>query len=80
MTPTSDRDTAGELAQRIKSSRIDPSTEDEAHLPPADKPPAFADALMSEAPASIERQAGLNSADWKLIAKALEHYATCAKS
>jgi hypothetical protein len=76
MTPTSDRDTAAELAQRIKNHLIDPSKEDEADRPPGDRPPAFADALMSEAPASIEQAAGLNSADWELIVKALEHYAT----
>jgi hypothetical protein len=77
MTPTSDRDSASELAQRIKNHLIDPSKEDEADRPPGDKPPAFADALMSEAPASIERAAGVNSADWEFIVRALEHYATC---
>jgi hypothetical protein len=77
MTPTSDRDTASELAQRIKNHLIDPSKEDEADRAPGDKPPAFADALMSEASASIERAAGLNSADWELIVKASDHYAMC---
>jgi hypothetical protein len=76
MMPTSDRDAAAELAQRIKSNRIDPSKEDEADRPPSDRPPAFADALMSEAPASLA-PADVNSADWNLIAKALEHYAKC---
>lgn len=79
MTPTSNRNSAAELAQRIKTSRIDPSKEDEAGRPPADKSPGYADALMSEAPASIERAVDLNSADWELIRKALEHYATCVK-
>jgi hypothetical protein len=79
MTPTSDRNPAAELAQRIKTSLIDPSKEDEADRPPSDKPPGYADALMSEAPASIERAVDLNSADWELISKALEHYATCGK-
>ncbi len=79
MTPTSDRDTAAALALRINANRIDPSKEDEAGRPPSDKPPAFAEALMSEAPASVERGAELTSADWELIGKALEHYATCGK-
>jgi hypothetical protein len=79
MTPTSDRNSAAELAQRVKTSLIDPSKEDEADRAPADKSPGYADALMSEAPASIHRAVGLNSADWKLIGKALEHYATCGK-
>ena len=73
MTTPSDRDTAAELAQRIKSSRIDPSKADEANLPPSDRPPGYAEALMSEKPAPPE--AGLSSADWDLIAKALEQYA-----
>lgn len=77
MTPTSDRDTAAELARRIKSKSIDPSKADEADRPPGDRPPAFADALMSEAPPSGEKSADLNVADWELIRKALEHYATC---
>ncbi len=77
MTPTSDRDTAAELAKRIKSNSIDPSTADEAHRPKSDRPPGFADALMSEAPASVEKGADLNPADWGLIRTALEHYATC---
>ncbi len=77
MTPTRDHDTAAELAQRIKNNLIDPSKADEADRPPGDKPPAFADALMSEAPASIERAAALNAADWELIGKALAHYAAC---
>jgi hypothetical protein len=79
MTATSNRDSAAELAQRIKTSRIDPSKVDEAGRPPADKSPAYADALMSEAPASIERAVDLNAAEWELIGKALEHYAACGK-
>lgn len=70
-TPT-DRDTAAELAQRIKTSLVDP--DDEANLPPSDRPPGYADALMSEAPASPG--ADLSPADWALIGKALEHYAS----
>jgi hypothetical protein len=80
MTPTSDRDSAAQLAQRIKISLIDPSKEDEAGRPPGDKPPGYADALMSEKPASVERAVDLKSADWQLVGKALEHYATCGKS
>ena len=79
MTQTTDRNSAAELAQRIKASQIDPSIKDEADRPPADKSPGYADALMSEAPASIERAVDLNSADWELIGKALEHYARCGK-
>lgn len=76
MTSPSDRDTAAELAQRIKTNQIDPSKVDEAVRPKGDRPPAFADALMSEAPASLQPP-DLTSADWVLIGKALEHYATC---
>jgi hypothetical protein len=79
MAPTSDRNAAAELATRIKASLIDPSKEDEADRPPADKSPGYADALMSEKPASVEHAVDLNGADWELIGKALEHYATCAK-
>lgn len=77
MTPTNDREAAAGLAQRIKSVQIDPSKEDEADRPPGDKPPGFAEALMSEAPTSIEQAAGLTRTDWALIGKALEHYAAC---
>jgi len=77
MTPTSDRDLAAELARRIKNHRIDPSKSDEAGRPPSDKPPAYADALMSTARASIEKGARLKEADWQLIETALEHYAKC---
>ena len=74
---TSERDAATALARRIKSKLIDPSKIDEADQPPSDKPPAYAEALMSEAPASIERAADVERADWVLIASALEHYAAC---
>jgi hypothetical protein len=77
MTPTSDRDLAAELARRITNNRIDPSKADEAGRPPSDKPPAYADALMSATPASIEKRARLKAADWELIEAALEHYAKC---
>jgi hypothetical protein len=77
MTPTSDRDAAAELAQRIKASQVDPSKLDEAGRPPSDKPPGFAEALMSEAPAPVERT--LSATDWDLISKALQHYATCGQ-
>lgn len=56
---------------------IDPAKVDEAERPPEDQPPGFADALMSEAPASVERGADLSQRDWQLITKALEHYANC---
>lgn len=74
MTTPSDRETAAALAQRIRNSRIDPAAADEAGLPPGDRPPGYAEALMSEAPAALEPD-GLSSADWELIAAALEHYA-----
>jgi hypothetical protein len=77
MTPTSDRAAAAELAQRVKSARIDPSKEDEADRSPDDKPPGFAQVLMSEGPTSIEEAAALTPADWALIDKVLEHYIRC---
>jgi hypothetical protein len=79
MAQTAHPGAAAELAGRIKSSRIDPAKADEAGRPPSDRPPAFADALMSEKPASVERGARLTPADWDLIDVALEHYATCRK-
>lgn len=78
-TPTGDRKTAAELAQRIKTNQLDPAKLDEAGRPPSDKPPAYADALMSEKPASVEKSSDLTPADWELIGKALEHYAACGK-
>ena len=77
MTTPSDRDAAADLARRIKTNRIDPSQIDEAGRPPSDRPPGFADALMSEKPVSIERAADLGPADWELIDRALYHYASC---
>lgn len=75
--PLSDRDAAAELARRINVSRTDASKEDEAARPPEDRPPGYANLLMSESPASIERALHLDSADWQLIGRALEHYARC---
>jgi hypothetical protein len=79
MTPTSDRDAAAKLAQRVENATIDPSKKDEADRPSGDKPPGFAAALMSEAvaPSTIARAADLSSADWKLVGRALQHYAIC---
>ncbi len=77
MTPTGDHATAAELAKRITANLMDPSKADEAGRPPSDRPPAFADALMSETPASAQKDADLSSADWQLVRTALEHYATC---
>ena len=58
----SDRDTAAGLARRIPDNRLDPSkVDDEAGRPAGDKSPAYANALMSEAPASSERGADLDS-------------------
>ncbi len=77
MAPTSNRDSATQLAMRIRGTMIDPSTADEARRPASDRPPGFADALMSEAPAPVEKSADLSAADWELIHTALEHYAGC---
>lgn len=79
MTPAGDRNAAAELAQRINDDWVDPSKQDEAGRPPSDKPPGFAEALMSEAPTAVERSADLSAADWALITTALEHYAACGK-
>jgi hypothetical protein len=75
MATPSERDAAVGLARRIKTSLIDPSRADEAHRPPSDRPPKFADLLMSEAPASVERAADLTRSDWELIGRALDYYA-----
>lgn len=77
MTPTRNRKAAADLSQRIKSAQIDPSKEDEADRSPGDKPPGFAQVLMSEGPTSIEQAAGLTPDDWALIDKVLEHYTRC---
>ncbi|MBV8151285.1 MAG: hypothetical protein JO101_03035 [Candidatus Eremiobacteraeota bacterium] len=74
---TSDRDAAKNLAHRIKGKMTDPATLDEAGQAPGDKPPAYADTLMSEAPLSIERATDVKNEDWALIERALEHYASC---
>jgi hypothetical protein len=76
---TTDRDAATELAHRIKANLIDPSKADQADRPASDRPPGFADALMSEKPQSVERAAKLSPADWELIGRALQHYATCGQ-
>lgn len=75
MTHMNDRDAAAELAKRIDVRLIDPSRADEAGRPQRDKSPGYADLLMSEAPASIEKAADLKPNDWELISKALKHYA-----
>jgi len=77
MTPASGREAAAELARRIQSSRVDPAKADEAHRPASDKSPWYADLLMSEEPMPVERAANLSETDWKLIAEALQHYASC---
>jgi hypothetical protein len=75
LTTTSDRESAAQLARRLKNAMSDPAKADEAERPPEDQPPKFADILMSEKPLSVEQGAELSDADWKLIVKALEHYA-----
>lgn len=68
---------ASEIAQRIKAARMDPSITDEADRPLSDRPPGFAEALMSTPPTVIEGPAKLKSADWDVIELALAHYADC---
>jgi len=80
MNPASGREAAAELARRIESSRVDPAKADEAHRPPSDKSPSYADVLMSEEPTPVERAADLSETDWELVAKALDHYATCGSA
>jgi hypothetical protein len=71
-----DRETAAELAERVKRAHIDPAKMDEVGRPPEDQPPKFADVLMSEKTAApVEADADLTSEDWELIVRALEHYA-----
>jgi hypothetical protein len=71
------RDAAAEIAQRVKTARMDPSRLDEAGRPLSDRPPAFAEALMAEQPTAIEGLAKLAPVDWDVIELALVHYATC---
>jgi hypothetical protein len=77
MTQANDRDAAADLAQRIESSLIDPSTDDESTRPASDRPPRFASVLMDDPVPPPERAIGLNPNDWELIARALRHYARC---
>ncbi len=77
MPTNNTRDAAAEIAQRIKTGRMDPSEIEEAGRPPNDRPPGFADALMHETPTSIEGNAKLTTTDWDVIELALTHYATC---
>jgi len=77
MITSSERDAAKDLANRIEAWLVDPAVVDDADRPPEDRPPAFADALLSQAPSSIEKAADLKQGDWELIGKALEHYAAC---
>ncbi len=50
MTPSSDRDAAAELAERIREPIVDPSKETKPEAAAAISRRAIADALMSEAP------------------------------
>ncbi len=77
MTTTTVREAAAKLARRIKACRIDPAEVDEGHRAPGDRPPAFARALMSEKPTSIQACAHLAEADWDHIQQALLHCAAC---
>jgi hypothetical protein len=78
MNRADDRDYAAELARRIETSLIDPTSDDEAGRPPSDQPPAFVKALMDDPTPPPERAANLQPADWELIARALRLYATAA--
>lgn len=77
-SPEVERNAAAELAERLDVELIDPSIDsDEFDRPPSDRSPAYAQWLMSKKLPSIERTADLNSADWHLISRALEHYTVC---
>ncbi|MGH7716239.1 MAG: hypothetical protein ACREML_09620 [Vulcanimicrobiaceae bacterium] len=76
---TTERRAAEDLAKRIEGKLIDSTEIDESHQAPGDRSPGYADVLMNETPLSVERAAELSSADWQLIASALEHYAACGK-
>ena len=75
-----DRRVAQDLANRIQKNLdlIDSCAGDEADQAPEDRSPGFANALMCEAPDSIEKAADVKTLDWRLIGKALQHYAGCA--
>jgi hypothetical protein len=77
MTTNKTRSVASEIAQRIKTARMDPSQIDEADRPPSDRPPAFAEVLMSTPPTIVEGPAKLSKIDWDVIELALVHYAAC---
>jgi len=79
MATASDREAAVALSKRIKAGLVDPSRADEAHRPPSDRSPKFADVLMSEAKSSVERAANVSANDWDLIARALDFYAASIK-
>jgi hypothetical protein len=76
---TTERQAAVQLAKRIEGKLVDSTDIDESDQPPGDRSPGYANALMNETPISVERAADLSSADWQLIASALEHYASCGK-
>jgi len=77
MPTNNTRDAAAEIAQRIKTGRVPPSQLDEADRAPNDKPPAYAEALMTEPQAPMETAAKLTPVDWDVIELALVHYAAC---
>jgi hypothetical protein len=77
MTQANDRDVAADLAQRIESSLIDPSRDDESTRQPGDRPPRFAKVLMDDPVPPPERAINLKPNDWELIARALRHFARC---
>jgi hypothetical protein len=71
MTPTDDRSAAAALIQRIENGLA--AANEDTNLPTNDKPPAFADWLMPDEPASGNN---LTPADWQLILTALKHFAS----
>lgn len=77
MITSSERDAAQDLGNRVEAWLVDPAVVDDKDRPPEDRPPGYADALLSQPPAAPERAAELTHDDWILISKALEHYATC---
>ena len=77
MNNTQTRNDAAELAKRLEVPLSECSKLDEEKRRPYDRSPGFANAVMPDAPISIESAADLNLDDWALVQTALEHYALC---
>ena len=73
-----ERDAAAGLAKRIEDVLANNQTRlDEEKRKPDDRSPGFINAIMPDRPVSMEESAELDLTDWKLVAKALDHYAAC---